>query len=565
MPVLEPVAVLSCLLQQKMNKSRVKLILWGIGGLLLIGGIGYGVQRISLLWASFQQGADPASALNQSVAIPLELAAKLEWLSDAVDTGREMEPFTRYQIETAYLQAWRQWNLSFAKGEPTGLKTYFVEPALDMVGQTVVTTAAAGWQIEQVNTRHQLKLHFYAADGSIVSFTDQAAVMVQAVWDESGSLVMVEETAVALDVVMLLEDGNWRIRHWVRRALEPGDNQIDQEPVAPLPQTIRGINYYPQATPWELFWPEYDPAVIAADLEIIRELQLNTVRIFIPFAQFGGAEVEPDLLSRVGDFLDQADENELQVIITLFDFRTDYQLLLWPQADRHLETILTQFADHPAVWAWDIKNEPDLDYQHQEKAIIDAWLIHMVHQARLYAPNQLVTIGWSSPETAVTLADQVDFVSFHYYGPAAELPNRYDTLKTAVGDKPLLLGEFGLPTWNSFFFPNGHTQPEQAVYYADILEYVAATNSLGYIAWTLFDFDHVPATVAGRWPWQTGPQRNLGVIAADETPKLAADVLRTPDENLIRPPIYSRFLKPFWLTLYVIGLMVLLFVGIRLK
>jgi hypothetical protein len=148
------------------------------------------------------------------------------------------------------------------------------------------------------------------------------------------------------------------------------------------------------------------------------------------------------------------------------------------------------------------------------------------------------------------LADVVDFVSFHYYGPAPELADKVGQLRTAVPDKPILLTEFGLPTWNSPFFPHGHTKQEQATYYADIRRTLAQTDSAGYLAWTLYDFPSVPAAAVGLMPWRTGPQRYLGLIDRDGELKPAAFLLaEDADLEVGRPFFLARFLKPFWLML----------------
>ena len=248
------------------------------------------------------------------------------------------------------------------------------------------------------------------------------------------------------------------------------------------------------------------------------------------------------------DLLDRAEAQNLKLIVTLFDFRGDYSLLHWADADRQLATLLTRFAGHPAILAWDLKNEPDLDDRRVGTQIVDAWLTHIAGLAHSYDPNHLLTIGWSSPAAAQRLVQQVDLVQFHYYATAESFTAAYVALRQAAPNKLLLLGEFGLPTWNSVF-PNGHTEAEQAAYYAELLYRLRSLDpSTGHLAWTLYDFASVPATVAGRWPWQTGPQRHLGIIRIDGSEKPAAALL-APEANLSILPVpgWARWLKPFWL------------------
>jgi hypothetical protein len=538
------------------SKNRLKLLL-SVALLLVIAGLLWLLLRgLGDLVTYFQQGADPASALNIVPNRPPDLHVKLAWLPDDADTGRAMEPYTRRQIEASYLRAWLQWNLSYLKGEPFGLKTYFSGPGLAAASEAVTRTTAAGWRVAQADLTHSLRLHFYSADGSIVSFTDHAANVAQVVRDARGNEVFAGESTAAYDVVMFLDDGNWRMRHWVRLPTEkaaPGPTSESRLKLAVPTAAIAGINYYPQVTPWDQFWPAYDGAVTERDFALARSLGLNVVRVFVPYAEFGGARVRPEMLDRLQDLLDRAQTHGLLVIPTLFDFWGGYDLLHWPDGDRHLEAILGRFADHPAVLAWDLKNEPDKDYARVGRMTVDAWLAHVIQQARTLAPGQPLTIGWSTPEAAPALAEKLDFVSFHFYAPPAELPTRYAALAAAAPDCPLLLGEFGLPTWNSALFPNGHTEAEQAQYYADILRFMRSTANAGTLAWTLYDFADVPASVSGRLPWRRGAESRLGVIRPDGSPKPAAALL-APGAILDVPavPGWARWTKPFWRTVGVV-------------
>ena len=180
-----------------------------------------GLRGLFGLVGYFREAAEPVSPLNLVPDVPAETLFDLEWRPDDFDTGRVMEPFTRRQIESAYIRAWLQLNLSYARQEPYGLKTYFVGPALESVASNVTDLAADGWQIEQSNSGHQLQLHFYSADGSIVAFTDHNVVLTQIIADAEDTVVFDGMATGAYDVVMFLEDGNWRVRHWLRVASKP--------------------------------------------------------------------------------------------------------------------------------------------------------------------------------------------------------------------------------------------------------------------------------------------------------------------------------------------------------
>jgi endo-1,4-beta-mannosidase len=49
-----------------------------------------------------------------------------------------------------------------------------------------------------------------------------------------------------------------------------------------------------------------------------------------------------------------------------------------------------------AILAWDLKNEPNLDFENRDKSNVLSWLEHMITVVKENAPNHLVTIGWSN-------------------------------------------------------------------------------------------------------------------------------------------------------------------------
>jgi Cellulase (glycosyl hydrolase family 5) len=533
----------------------------------------FAVALLTVRWASalivyFQEGANPAAALHIVPNLPPDLRVRIAWQADDRVTGASIEPSTRVDVQSAYLRAWLQWNLSYMKGAPYGLQTYFTGQALADASGAVIAAASGKYVVEQADMNHQLQLHFFSADGSVVSFTDHNVDVAQIISTPKGVVAYAGETVATYDVVMLLEDGNWRVRHWVRVSATP----IDTAPAAPArqlpgivsrlgtalmldgkPYAIDGVNYYPQATPWHLFWSHCSHDVTDADFARIAALGLNTVRIFVPYDDVGGPNVQGPALDHLADLLRTADRHHLKVVVTLFDFWSGYSLLAWPGGDRYLITLLTRFRDDPAILAWDLKNEPDLDYAANTKGRVQAWLAHVAWLARQTDPHHLITIGWSTPQAADALVSDVDFVTFHYYAAASALQQSYAALRASAPNRPIVLGEYGLSTWDSLFVPFGHSEGDQQAYYADVLTAIRRTDSAGTLAWTLYDFSKVPADIAGRWFWKSDPQGRYGLLNVDGTPKPAAALVR-PGASLkvARPPIWQRVLKPFWLLVLMI-------------
>lgn len=568
-----------------MLKARLKVILALLLLLLILFGALGAVAGIGQLLLYFNSGADPAAIFQSIPAVPVDLNDRVTWLPDhpSVATGRMLEPYMRERIAGAYLYGWAQWNISYDLKQPYNLKTYFAPPALHAVTLAVTSTVATGWQVHQSNLHHTLELVFYADDGSLVAFTDRNAHLVQQLVNADGSQVEVLESTNVYDVVMRLDDGEWRIRDLVRRGdgppltvmadpamateAPPGPPadfvqvQGNQLVLANKPFAIAGINYYPQASPWTEFWPEYQSHQTAEDLALIRQLGLNTVRIFISYADFGADEVQSTEITKLRHFLSQAQAQQLKVIVTLFDHHTDHHISTWAADGRHLAGLIPYVADHPAILAWDIKNEPDRDYTFNTQPLVDGWLRYIARTVRRHDPHHLITIGWSRPEAATGLTDLVDFVSFHYFEELTDYSPRLERLLEKTNGKPVLLQEFVMSTWNSFW-PHGHTELEQAHYYAELLRQHRQYATAGYMVWTLHDFDHVPLAEFNT-PWQRATQANMGLQRRDGTWKPAAAVIR-PGASLDLPPLprWQRWTKPFWLMVMTLGLLSLITSGL---
>lgn len=564
-----------------MSKTTFKFLLWILVLTLFGGGFLGTIYSIGSLITHFNTGADPAAALNIQPNVPLDWPVAVNWLPDDADTGREMEPFTRQAIEAAYVRAWLQQGFSYTKGEPHGLKTYFTGPALAMVEDNINHVAAQELKVAQVASAHTLQLHYYSADGTIVAFTDREARVAQHITDANGNEIMAEEDLAAYQVVMMVDEGNWKVRHWLRRDINAygTDRPVTPAVTAPTeeivrlengqlmlgaePYKIRGFNYYPQENSWTDMWENYEGDTISQDLGMIAGMGMNTIRIFVPYELFGVDEVlneAPDYTQRLRDFLNEAYRYDIRVVVTLYDFKSDYNVLTWPKADRHMEELMTTFNRHPAILAWDLKNEPDLDYDTAGEELVNIWLKHILDQARIYAPHHLITIGWAKAEHADELAAELDFVSFHYYAPTSQFLETLDNLQTKVGaEKPLMLGEFGLPTWNPRLFPGGHSEADQYNYYREILLQLQNSATAGYLAWTLYDFPHVPAQVAGRLPWKRYPQREMGIIRTDGTEKPAAALFHpNVSQEQLQTSLENSGIKPFYQTAFAAMILTML-------
>jgi endo-1,4-beta-mannosidase len=186
----------------------------------------------------------------------------------------------------------------------------------------------------------------------------------------------------------------------------------------------------------------------------------------------------------------------------------------------HAKTIISGLKDHKAIIAWDIKNEPNLDFDSRGKVNVISWLDNMIDLVKSIDPNHAVTIGWSNVQSASILKDKVDFVSFHYYEDIETLDLAVKNLKKEVGEKPIVLQEFGMSSYSGIWKPFGSSEKDQANYHTKAQEIIAA-NNLQFMSWTLYDFEIVPKEVVGSLPWRKNPQKQFGFIDINGAKKVA--------------------------------------------
>jgi len=145
----------------------------------------------------------------------------------------------------------------------------------------------------------------------------------------------------------------------------------------------------------------------------------------------------------------------------------------------------------------------------------------MISYTRQLDPNHLLTLGFYGavggspcndpsavngltydPTIAAEFAPAVDFVSLHYFLSERCFEGDLQALQTKIGNKPLLLEEFGLHTLvepdpscqtnpSNPLCDDPHTETEQAAYYNALLFLGEAYNLAGYLFWTLNDFSYI--------------------------------------------------------------------------
>ncbi|WP_299434727.1 cellulase family glycosylhydrolase [uncultured Aquimarina sp.] len=487
---------------------------------------------ISQVLSYLNTGADRSSMLHLKLENNQVYLPKVIW-KDTINPGRPIEKQTLYDIEKDYLNAWYVRQVAYQTYDTLGVDDYYTTKARQRITEPIAVNKTNGVAIHSTTINHNLLLDFYSADGQLAVLTDKNVREYQRIYKEDQLLL---ETEIISDykVLLLLEDGFWRIRHLIKEEAQTIKDTINTERLVKIKEDkiyiedsgfqIKGINYYPQKTPWDMFGDDFDSNIIEQDFDIIKTIGLNTVRVFLQYEDFGKATVKEEKLQKLQQVLDQAEAKNLKVVITLFDFYGDYSVLDWTLTHRHAEQIVNRFRTHKAIVAWDIKNEPNLDFESRGKENVLAWLGEMARQIKQFDPNHLVTIGWSDIESASLLMDEVDFVSFHYYENIDDFEDLYVSMSSQI-DKPIVLQEFGLSSSRGFWNPLGASEKEQAEYYTQFRE-ITQKQNIHYLFWTLYDFDNVPTDVAGNLPWRKHKQKYFGVIDVEGNRKEASKFIR---------------------------------------
>ncbi len=508
--------------KRKRTYRVVLLIVFALANALVLFGIGQ-------IFTYFNTGADRSSILHTNLPDAKVYLPKVIW-EDTLNPGRPIEKPTLSRITSHYLQSWYVKQVAYATNNPLGIKDFFTQNAQINLMHHIEDQQKKNITIASTGLQHNLSLDFYSADGQMAVISDREATQYQRIYKED-TLLLETKISSNYKAVLLLEDGFWKIRHIVKEASQ---NNIKQEIehrkklaevhnkkiwVNGSPFLIQGINYYPQASPWNMFGDDFDIKIIEKDFLIIKDKGLNTVRVFIGYEDFGKAEVNLEKLNKLKQVLDKANQMKLKVIVTLFDFYGNYDVLDWTLTHRHVEHIVTSFKEHPAILAWDIKNEPNLDFESRGRTNVLAWLKEMILQVKKYDPNHLITIGWSNIESARLLANEIDFISFHYYLDLSFFEEKYLQLQQQV-DKPLVLQEFGISSNKTFWIPFAPSEEKQASFYSDFYK-IINEKEIHAMPWTLYDFTEVPSTVVGSLPWRKQQQKHFGFINKKGIPKKA--------------------------------------------
>ncbi len=418
--------------------------------------------------------------------------AKVNWYNDQGTLYGDIDKYLKANIIESYLDVWDLINYGIKTKDAYGYEDLF-EPKLAKQLMEFVPSNK-DFMLERQNLEHNIHFNFLSIDRSMISFTDERIIIASQHIDGKRKSIIKYDT-LAVQVLMNLIDGRWKIYKF--KSIDPV-HEVEiaksREPLK-LQNDIVGINYYPRANPWHEMWSKFSIDTTVRDFKIIKELDYNTIRIFIPYSTFGGGNVTDEMLVNLERLLDIADENHLKIMPTLFDFPNGYSINEFPAYAKHLERIISKVGNHPSIIAWDIKNEPDLDFDNYGRENVLGFLDFIIDKFKRFDVNTPITVGWSDADSAHLLHDKLDFVSFHYYKEPSELGKTFRDLSASIGYKDIVLSEYGVHTSNALFAFGSHSKYSQKKIINTLENSINEIGLRHSIRWCFSDFLQIPDKV----------------------------------------------------------------------
>ncbi len=238
----------------------------------------------------------------------------------------------------------------------------------------------------------------------------------------------------------------------------------------------------------EDYWQD-EWQTVEADFAEMRRLGANVVRIHLQFARFMKSSTEPNpgALQQLGRLLELAKQNGLYLDLTgLGCYHKNnvpewYDALSesarWSAQARFWEAVAAKCADSPAVFCYDLMNEPVVSGQgrrndwlgppfagkhfvqfitldlsgRQRSDVARQWMATLVSAIRKRDRRHMITVGlvdWSLDRAGLTsgfvpdkIADQLDFLAVHVYPKADKLDTAVETIRGFEVGKPLIVEE----------------------------------------------------------------------------------------------------------------------------
>ncbi len=363
---------------------------------------------------------------------------------------------------------------------------------------------------------------------------------------------------------------------------------------------VLGVNYWPRrkAMYW---WSDFDAGEVREEFAVLQDIGMNVVRLFLLWDDWQPTPdtVSAECLKNFGTVCDIAAEHNLGLDVTFFtghmsgpnwapgwmlegpkpdwvrqlvsggqvvdsgyrNYFTDPEG--WAAQRLLLQTVVSRYKDHPAIWMWNLGNEPDLFAVAPTQAVGRAWVNEMTQLIKSIDPVHPVTCGLHVASLGNQDALRIDqcfaetdvavMHSYPMYNPWARSPLDPDfvpytcALTTALCGKPTLMEEFGGCTaqpgeesyvwsWTAYGEPRDQfmaSEDDFAAYIAAVLPRLVEVGATGAMLWCYADYieelwDKPPCS-------ESKHERFFGLVRPNGTLKPHAQVIK--DFAATRPTV----------------------------
>jgi len=375
---------------------------------------------------------------------------------------------------------------------------------------------------------------------------------------------------------------------------------------------ILGVNYWPQKTAM-FMWREFDKAAIDEDMAIISGLGLSCIRIFLLWEDFQPTpkNVPAVMLDQLVQLLKAADEKNLKVVVTLFaghicglNWLPPWMLLASADPNQSpvfslgkvrfnrirnpyaevdimerqiyfLGELTSAVSGHPALFSWDLGNEPSLWSVSPDNFAAELWLQVMTETLKEKDDRLPLTLSFHvrdlgrseglTPSLAVKYLDYLSINGQPLRVPWAEdpfspaLPSFLGSVVRWLGKGPVMIQEFGLATKSILPVPRDSdsgskgdqllvSEEDAALFTEDTLLHLRRSHLMGAF-WKSYG-DYHPTI----WEWppldKRKTERFFGLVRYDGTPKVAASVFKSVPTGSELEEISSEWLDLSHLEFY---------------
>jgi endo-1,4-beta-mannosidase len=360
---------------------------------------------------------------------------------------------------------------------------------------------------------------------------------------------------------------------------------------------VLGVNYWPR-TKAMYWWRDFDADEVRQEFATLADIGMNIVRIFLLWDDWQPTpdSVSQDCMGYLGQVCDIAHEHGLQLDVTFFTghmsgpnwaprwllaegddhpshavqqvvsdgeivggtYRNMYHDDVALEAERLLlKTVVSAYKDHPAIWMWNLGNEPDLFAQPHTPESATLWVREMRALIKAIDPVHDVTCGLHMDSVVMdnnfhipAIYAETDVAVMHgypMYTPWARHALDPDfmpfacALVSAMSGKPCLAEEWGGCTnpdgdesvmweWTTY---NGRERDQFmagetafAEYVALVLPKLVEAGSTGALLWCWADYsedlwDKPPCDEHG-----AKHERHFGLVRPDGSLKPHAEAIR---------------------------------------